>query len=649
MEGANSGMTGRGRQSVQPAMVAVKWLLFAVSVLVVTVILTMTFGQRSAGAVQTAPYKLHYQGSLSDSSGDPMPNGSYNMKFRLYSGATGGSAVWAEVRQTSSRVVVTDGQFAVQLGDVTALSPSLFTTTSMYLEVELPTPATATCSTTSCGAYSEGAMTPRQPMASAAYAMNADTLDGYDASSFIIASQNNTYTGQNLYKNTTDSTSAFSVQSADGSPLFAIDTAAGDIQLGRRAASTNATFGKTTTGARTDTGDTDTINSVRYQTGSVAGSLTSVSVNVAGLLHANKTFRLAVYTDGGDKPGNLIAQSIEGTLSTGWNTVAISTSLAPNSHYWLAYMSNGSGAAYNNMTYDAGGTSCYVVHNYNNGYPSTMPLCNATTQGFAMYGTFASASNSPMTIKANGNVGIGTIDPSDTLTVGGTGLFKNNTDSLNAFRVQNAAAATLFAVDTTYSRIQIGSSTADGVAVALVLDTKNTSGDPTGVNGAMYYNSSAGKFRCYESGAWKDCISSQNTTEITSDVTNDSATANVLTDATGLSFPVVAGQTYHFSALIDYASAATTTGSRWTIAGPTTSQLSYTSTYTTTATTQSTNFASIYGRPTTSNASSLAAGNVAKIDGIVKPTVNGTIKVQFASEIAGSAITAKAGSSLTWW
>ncbi|HSX17210.1 MAG TPA: hypothetical protein VLH86_03860 [Patescibacteria group bacterium] len=52
--------------------------------------------------------------------------------------------------------------------------------------------------------------------------------------------------------------------------------------------------------------------------------------------------------------------------------------------------------------------------------------------------------------------------------------------------------------------VTIGAVDANGTL--LVLDTKNTSGDPTGVNGAMYYNSNAGKFRCYQGGAWADCI-----------------------------------------------------------------------------------------------------------------------------------------------
>jgi hypothetical protein len=52
--------------------------------------------------------------------------------------------------------------------------------------------------------------------------------------------------------------------------------------------------------------------------------------------------------------------------------------------------------------------------------------------------------------------------------------------------------------------IQVGVS--DTTATLFVLDTKTSSGDPTGVDGAMYYNSNSGKFRCKQAGAWSDCV-----------------------------------------------------------------------------------------------------------------------------------------------
>jgi hypothetical protein len=134
------------------------------------------------------------------------------------------------------------------------------------------------------------------------------------------------------------------------------------------------------------------------------------------------------------------------------------------------------------------------------------------------------------------------------------------------------------------------------------------------------------------------------------DVVNNNATANTLADVTGLSFAVTAGITYRFEALIAYTSAATTTGSRWTINGPASpTLLNYTSTYTLTATTQTANFASAYSIPSGGNSTSLASGNIAIIKGIIKPSANGTVVIRFASKIASSAITAKAGSTLEWW
>lgn len=132
---------------------------------------------------------------------------------------------------------------------------------------------------------------------------------------------------------------------------------------------------------------------------------------------------------------------------------------------------------------------------------------------------------------------------------------------------------------------------------------------------------------------------------LSTDVVNSNATANTLADISDLSFSVVANKTYYFKAIINYTAAATTTGSRWTINGPT-ATMSYKSVYTLTATTLTTNYSSAYDFPALSNASSLAAGNVAEIEGFITPSANGTVVVRFASEIANSAITAKKGSVL---
>jgi hypothetical protein len=75
----------------------------------------------------------------------------------------------------------------------------------------------------------------------------------------------------------------------------------------------------------------------------------------------------------------------------------------------------------------------------------------------------------------------------------------------NLLRVQNAGGSEdFFNVDTTNRRVRVGHSLADANGTLLILDTKNTAGDPTGLAGAMYYNSSTNKFMCYGT-AWAEC------------------------------------------------------------------------------------------------------------------------------------------------
>lgn len=145
---------------------------------------------------------------------------------------------------------------------------------------------------------------------------------------------------------------------------------------------------------------------------------------------------------------------------------------------------------------------------------------------------------------------------------------------------------------------------------------------------------------------------STNLVALGSDVTNNNGTANTIADVTGLSFSVTAAQTYYFRFQIDYTAAATTTGSRWSINGPgSPTRLSYGSVYSLTTTSVTTNTGlTAYDTPAASSASSAAtAGNVAIIEGFITPSANGTVIARFASEVASSAIVAKAGSLLTWY
>lgn len=135
------------------------------------------------------------------------------------------------------------------------------------------------------------------------------------------------------------------------------------------------------------------------------------------------------------------------------------------------------------------------------------------------------------------------------------------------------------------------------------------------------------------------------------DVVNANAVANTIADVTGLSFPVTAGETYAFRAMILFAAAATTTGGRVSVNGPAApTLLAYRSIWPLSGGTEQFNSGlAAYDLPAASAASSAAtAANVAIIEGFIRPSVDGIVTIRFASEVAGSAITVKKGSVLEW-
>jgi hypothetical protein len=173
-------------------------------------------------------------------------------------------------------------------------------------------------------------------------------------------------------------------------------------------------------------------------------------------------------------------------------------------------------------------------------------------------------------------------------------------------------------------------------------------------NERLQYLDGRGWVAFANSGAVKNSInqgassitSGLSSTVLGSNVINNNATANTIADVTGLNFPVTNGKTYWFQFHIQYTAAATTTGSRWSISGPTTTRLNYMSEYSLTATTSTRNAQNTaYDLPAAANASSaLTTGNRATIEGMITPSADGTVTARFASEIANSAITALAGS-----
>lgn len=172
-----------------------------------------------------------------------------------------------------------------------------------------------------------------------------------------------------------------------------------------------------------------------------------------------------------------------------------------------------------------------------------------------------------------------------------------------------------------------------------------------GISGWSYLNAQGIERIASSGGVASPLVGTEQMNVLAADVTNANATANTMQDITGLLFPMVALGRYAFRFMIDYTAAATTTGARFGITSPVgASRLAYRSLYGLTTTGESYNQAVAFDQPTGANASSPnTAGNIAVIEGIITCGASpGDLQARFASEIAASAIVAKAGSYVKW-
>lgn len=127
----------------------------------------------AAGAAHAVPKFLNYQGKLSDASGAPAANGTYQITFSIYDAPTGGTALWTE----TLNVPVNNGVFAVELGKVTPVPSTLITVPSLFLGIKVG---------------SDPEMTPRSPLHPVPKAFlsekaeDADKLGGTPFSDFVL-------------------------------------------------------------------------------------------------------------------------------------------------------------------------------------------------------------------------------------------------------------------------------------------------------------------------------------------------------------------------------------------------------------------------------------------------------------------------------
>ncbi len=167
------GRQARRRETAQPRPPrrSTAWLpsrgnVIFTLLMIALLVAAQTVGALPMGRPQAAPSAsststIAYQGRLADSAGAPL-TGTYNMIFRLYDAAAGGTPLWSEPWDGPNSVRVSDGLFNVMLGSLTPIPQAVVTGhDQLFLGITVGT---------------DDEMTPRVQLGSVPFAVQALTV-----------------------------------------------------------------------------------------------------------------------------------------------------------------------------------------------------------------------------------------------------------------------------------------------------------------------------------------------------------------------------------------------------------------------------------------------------------------------------------------
>lgn len=214
--------------------------------LCVALITTLFFGVM-ASATPGVNQAIGFQGRLTDSNGFPVPDGHYNIQFKLYQDGTGvaagnpnGTLKWTETYANNGEekgLEVKNGYFAVDLGSKSPFGSSVdWNQDSLWLSLNVAGRG-ANCPTFGSGACAaDGEMLPMKRMTSTPYSLNSGQLGGKTANDFVQLGQGAQIDASNqssIFLNKTGTGNLVQLQNS-AADIFTIGNA-GDIILGSNA------------------------------------------------------------------------------------------------------------------------------------------------------------------------------------------------------------------------------------------------------------------------------------------------------------------------------------------------------------------------------------------------------------------------------
>ncbi|MGV9001388.1 MAG: hypothetical protein ACOH18_00305 [Candidatus Saccharimonadaceae bacterium] len=500
--------------------------LLTLCVALITTLFLSVVTNAAPGVNQT----ISFQGRLLSTQGTPVPDGYYNIQFKIYQDGSGttannpdGTLKWTETRINnggSSGVFVKNGYMSVDLGSQTPFGTSVdWNQDTLWLSMNIAGSSSVCTTFGSSPCLADGEMLPMKRLTATPYSLNSAKLEGKSASDFI---QNGT-TQQTGDFNISGTGSAGILQASTSVLSGLFDRAdSGTLSIGSSNA-TAITVGSTTANQTIAIGTGTGNNAVSI--GSTAGS--------------------SVTTVNGGTGGVAIASSGEITLGTGASdTLTIDAAGVITTHQDSQLVVNGT-AQFNNGIVVQGDSLALLTAINNNGQ-ANIGIGNSASAGYALDVT-------------------GAINASDTYSINGVSVLNNAGLNFSAASTSTVSAASGQVLElASDSNVRIGDGTATGEPTLLTVDKSSTTPTATGddILGSMYYDTTLGKLQCYEADGWGSCSSSPDnfitlSPEYTNAVTNGTGigdmTSDICSDALNLNDgssaqPTICGtnETYNF-------------------------------------------------------------------------------------------------------
>lgn len=291
------------------------------------VVAAILFAPKTWAANGSVNQQISYQAKLSDTSGFPVADASYAMKFSVYDASTGGNRLWTATGTLASpgaiNVSSTNGLFTLNLGDTSAggqwqnvLPMNIWNNDSLFLGVTID---------------ADAEMTPRRRLTSAPQALNAMQLQGMYASGTVWGGESLFAIHQTETSVATGTRTALQVKSRGTSPV-------NDFLIRGLNAADNSVFhvdidgGVSASGTVTSTAlYATTLQALNASSTNATATTMSLASSINNVITANTIFSIASSTNVNDTPRDIAVVGRYAYVITGDDKLTIYDITNPSS------------------------------------------------------------------------------------------------------------------------------------------------------------------------------------------------------------------------------------------------------------------------------------------------------------------------------